>query len=71
MCSNAALVATLLVGTPALTTRGMGVDEMRRVGQWMISALKNPQDEATHTRVRGEVSALCQQFPVPAARKLF
>ena len=57
------------VGTPALTTRGMGVEEMRRIGQWMLSALKNPQDAALQTRVRGEISALCQQFPVPAAKR--
>ncbi|MGI8981390.1 MAG: serine hydroxymethyltransferase [Pirellulaceae bacterium] len=56
------------VGTPALTTRGMGVEEMRRIGQWMLSALKNTQDLAVHTRLRGEVSALCQHFPVPAAK---
>jgi glycine hydroxymethyltransferase len=57
------------VGTPALTTRGMGVEEMRKVGQWMLSSLKNPQDAGLHTRVRGEVSELCQQFPVPAAKR--
>ncbi len=57
------------IGTPALTTRGMGVDEMRRVGQWMLSALKNPQDASLHSRVRGEVSSLCEQFPVPAAKR--
>jgi glycine hydroxymethyltransferase len=57
------------VGTPALTTRGMGTAEMRRIGQWMLDALKNPQDAATHTRLRGEISSLCQQFPVPAAKR--
>ena len=56
------------VGTPALTTRGMGVEEMRRIGEWMLSALKNPQDESSHGRTRGEVTSLCQQFPVPAAK---
>lgn len=57
------------VGTPALTTRGMGVAEMKRIGQWMLDALKNPEDAAIHTRVRGEISSLCQQFPVPAAKR--
>ncbi|MFN0017531.1 MAG: serine hydroxymethyltransferase [Pirellulaceae bacterium] len=57
------------VGTPALTTRGMGMAEMRRIGQWILDALKNPQDGAIHTRVRGEISSLCQQFPVPAAKR--
>jgi len=55
------------VGTPALTTRGMGCDEMRRVGEWILLSLKNSGDAAIHERVRGEVSSLCTQFPVPAA----
>jgi glycine hydroxymethyltransferase len=55
------------IGTPALTTRGMGADEMRRIGLWMLSALKHPDDAALHRGIRAEVSSLCQQFPVPAA----
>jgi glycine hydroxymethyltransferase len=56
------------VGTPALTTRGMGPAEMKRVAGWMLSALKAPGDSGLHTRIRGEIFDLCQQFPVPAAR---
>jgi len=55
------------IGTPALTTRGMGTDEMKRVGGWILEALKHPNDAAVQQRVRGEVSQLCSQFPVPAA----
>ena len=28
------------IGTPALTTRGMGAEEMRRIGGWMLQALR-------------------------------
>jgi glycine hydroxymethyltransferase len=56
------------VGTPALSTRGMGPAEMKRIGGWMVAALKSPEDAPLHTRIRGEVFDLCQQFPVPAAR---
>jgi len=56
------------IGTPALTTRGMGTDEMRRIGQWMVAVLKSPEDEALVARVRGEVSEMCRAFPVPIDR---
>jgi glycine hydroxymethyltransferase len=56
------------IGTPAITTRGMGRGEMKRIAAWMFSALKSPDDEPLHTRIRGEIFDLCQQFPVPAAR---
>jgi glycine hydroxymethyltransferase len=55
------------LGTPALTTRGMGAAEMRSIGTWMLEALRAPDDQKTHNRIRGEVRTLCRQFPVPAA----
>ena len=54
------------IGTPALTSRGMGSDEMKSVGNWIVSALKNPEDEALHQSIQQEVNALCEHFPVPA-----
>jgi glycine hydroxymethyltransferase len=55
------------VGTPALTTRGMGTDEMRTIGKWMLEALRAPQDEMVLKRISSEIRTLCQHFPVPAA----
>jgi glycine hydroxymethyltransferase len=55
------------VGTPALTTRGMGTGEMRTIAKWMLEALRAPEDQAVLDRIRGEIRTLCQQFPVPAA----
>jgi glycine hydroxymethyltransferase len=55
------------LGTPALTTRGMGPSEMKSVGSWILEALRAPEDEAVLTRIRGQIKELCRQFPVPAA----
>jgi glycine hydroxymethyltransferase len=55
------------IGTPALTTRGMGIAEMKKIGGWILEALKQSTDEAVHGRIRGAVSEMCSQFPVPAA----
>ena len=53
------------VGTPALTTRGMGTEEMRRIAAWITRVLDHPDDEAVTTAVRAEVEELAQQYPVP------
>ena len=53
------------IGTPALTTRGFGADEMRRVAGWILRVLDHPDDEAEHARVGAEVSELAVAFPVP------
>jgi len=54
------------IGTPALTTRGMGTEEMRTIGGWILEALKHPDDGGAHSRIRGQVSELCTHFPAPA-----
>lgn len=55
------------VGSPALTTRGMKEAEMKQVGEWILKALKAPEDEKGHAAIRAEVLELCKNFPVPAA----
>jgi glycine hydroxymethyltransferase len=55
------------VGTPALTTRGMKVAEMKSIGRWMLQALKAPDDAGVHETIRGQVRDLCADFPAPAA----
>jgi glycine hydroxymethyltransferase len=59
----------LRLGTPALTTRGLGPAEMKKVGELILRVLDAPEDAAVSERVRGEVKELGQQFPL-YARKL-
>jgi glycine hydroxymethyltransferase len=53
------------VGTPATTTRGMGPDEMRRIGGWIVEAIRHREDAAVHARIRADVRDLVAQYPVP------
>ena len=55
------------IGTPALTTRGMGVEEMERIAGFIALALER-QDEATLTAIRREVHELTSLYPLYAAR---
>jgi glycine hydroxymethyltransferase len=56
----------LRLGTPAITTRGFGVDETRLLSGWIADILDDIDDEGTNDRVRGQVLDLCKRFPVYA-----
>ena len=55
------------VGTPALTTRGMGVTEMEVIGRLIGKALKSASNETVIAEARASVTALCAQFPLYAS----
>jgi glycine hydroxymethyltransferase len=52
------------IGTPALTTRGMGTDAMATVGELIVERLNNPDDADVASEVHDEVDRLCAEFPV-------
>ena len=52
------------LGTPALTTRGMGVAEMAHVGEFIYEALSNAQSEAKLKSVSDNVRELSKKFPL-------
>jgi len=56
------------VGSPAVTTRGMGPAEMERIAGWMAEVLAQPGDEAVGRRVRAEVAELAARFPLYPSR---
>jgi len=53
------------IGTAALTSRGMGADEMKRVGEFMGDVVEHIEDEARLTRIAKEVAEMCDHFPAP------
>ena len=54
----------LRLGTPAMTTRGFGTDEFKRVAELIDTVLQDPENEAVQDAVREEVEALCDAFPL-------
>ena len=55
----------LRLGTPALTSRNMGTEEMKRVGAWICRVLKDPDGEGVRETVRQEVAEFAKGYPVP------
>jgi glycine hydroxymethyltransferase len=52
------------LGTPALTTRGMKEDEMRRIGELIAAVIKDPESESLKEKVRREVAQITAGFPM-------
>jgi len=53
------------LGTPSVTTRGMGEADMARVAEWMDLVISAPEDEALGERTAAEVAEFCQAYPAP------
>ena len=56
------------LGSPALTTRGLGQDEFRLVGNLICDIIDNMDDESVLNRVRAQVQELCKAYPTDFLR---
>ncbi|MFP4496514.1 MAG: serine hydroxymethyltransferase, partial [Halochromatium sp.] len=54
------------VGTPAMTTRGFGLEEARELAGWMCDLIDARGEPAVIDQTKTKVLALCQRFPVYA-----
>jgi glycine hydroxymethyltransferase len=56
------------IGTPSVTTRGMGKDVMLRIADWITRVTQKPTDEANLAKIAAEVKDLCAKYPAPGIR---
>lgn len=52
------------LGTPAVTARGMGKNEMKKIGKWILAVAENASDEKKLRSVKLQVKTLCKKFPI-------
>lgn len=57
--------AGVRIGTPAITSRGMKEQDMKRIADWMNEVISHATDDATLLRIKEEVREFCQGFPCP------
>ncbi len=53
------------LGTPAVTARGFGREEMRQIAALIVKVITNPGNQNIQNQARQEVRQICQRFPVP------
>jgi len=59
-----AVTSGIRLGTPSVTTRGMGEAEMTEIAEIIDEALTNRADETLPGKLRVRVSRLCKRFPI-------
>ena len=61
-----AVCSGIRLGTPALSTRGMGGGEMEQIAEWISDVLHHPEDQRRRTVIAESIRRLCVRFPAPA-----
>ncbi len=59
------ITSGIRLGTPAVTSRGFGADEMKQIASLIVKIITNLDDRETENQVREEVSRICARFPLP------
>ena len=63
------LTSGVRLGTPAVTTRGMGPDQMKQIAEWIDAVLTSAGDETVIKKAHKQVLDLCRQHPIPSNGK--
>jgi len=59
------ITSGIRLGTPAVTTRGFGTEEMKRVASLIVKVLSHSGDKRAQEQVRQEIREMCRRFPIP------
>jgi glycine hydroxymethyltransferase len=59
------ITSGIRLGTPAVTTRGFGTEEMKRIAALIGKVLSSSGDKRAQEQARQEIREMCQQFPIP------
>ncbi|PIE03724.1 MAG: serine hydroxymethyltransferase [Acidobacteria bacterium] len=63
--TNKPMIASgIRVGTPAVTSRGMGLDDMKKIANWISQALSVKRTDPKLKEIKQEVTSFCQSFPL-------
>ncbi len=60
-----AVASGIRLGTPAVTTRGLGKEEMKQIAAFIVKVINNPESKKVREEIRQEVAEMCRRFPVP------
>ena len=52
------------IGTPAVATRGMRENEMRKIGRWIADIIREPENRKLQAAIKREVVQMCKEFPI-------
>lgn len=58
------ITSGIRIGTPAVTTRGFGANEMKLVGSWIVECLQSKGDTEKLRKIGAQVKELCGKFPL-------
>ncbi len=61
----AKITSGMRFGTPAVTSRGMGPDEMKIIASWIVKVISEIDNASLKKQIKEEVRQLCLRFPVP------
>ena len=61
----ARVTSGIRLGTPAVTTRGFGKEEMKAIAAFIVRVIENTGDGKILEDVRQQVAKMCRRFPVP------